>query len=179
MALAVSLAMPAQAAVTVRAKTTQAKAAPVPQCTTSSLQPWEATGAGSSAAGSTFHLIQVTNISGRTCFVHGFLGLSATNGQQIGNAATWVKSKPAESWTLRPGKTAHTVLQVVNPANFAPAVCQQTEAIGLQVYPPNQTQPTFIPLALRVCAGTKTPVPDLMETEPLQPGVAIPGINAS
>jgi hypothetical protein len=73
---------------------------------------------------------------------------------------------------LKPGATAHTVIQIVDVANFPAARCKPAEASGLRVYPPGQFEAAEIPFSFRACSA-KGPV--FLSVQPIQPGVGIPG----
>jgi Domain of unknown function (DUF4232) len=55
------------------ARTTQASSAP---CATSGLEVWLALGAGGGAAGSIYYPVEFTNVTGHTCHLFGFPGVS-------------------------------------------------------------------------------------------------------
>ena len=149
-----------------------ASAAP-PRCATSGLAVWVGIGLGQSAAGSTYYPIELTNVSGQTCRLFGFPGVSAHDGeQQVGSPARWDHSVPAAAVTLAPGATAHTVLQIVNVENFPAETCVPAAATSLEVYPPNQTTATSIPLGFSACSVEGK---IFMNVQPIQPGVGVPG----
>jgi Domain of unknown function (DUF4232) len=94
-------------------------------------------------------------------------------GHQAGSPAWWVRSPFAgRTVTLGPGATAHTVLQIVNVANFPPARCRPVTATDLKVYPPGRFVATDIPFSFRACSVKGTV---FMSVQHLQPGVGIPG----
>jgi Protein of unknown function (DUF4232) len=74
--------------------------------------------------------------------------------------------------TLTPGATVHTVLQIADVSNYPPGTCKPATAIGLRVYPPNQTAATEVPFSFRACSA-KGPV--YLHIEAIQPKVGIPG----
>jgi uncharacterized protein DUF4232 len=127
-----------------------------PPCPTSALH--ISTGQGNGAAGSQFVPIIFTNISGDTCSLYGFPGVSfvtegSGGGSQIGRAADRSNLVASQLITLVPGADAHATLQVVNAANFPAAKCQLVNAHWLKIYPPNQTAPLFLHFSAQACAS--------------------------
>jgi hypothetical protein len=172
-------ALAAAAALTITSATTAARAgtgsASTPRCATSGLQVWLGLGVGGGAAGSTYYPVEFTNVTGHTCHLFGFPGVSAIYaGHQAGSPARWVTSpfSPERTVTLGPGATAHTVLQIVDVANFPADRCKPVTATGLKVYPPSQFTATFIPFTFSACSATGT---IFMSVQYIQPGVGVPG----
>ncbi|HUY46341.1 MAG TPA: DUF4232 domain-containing protein [Streptosporangiaceae bacterium] len=146
-----------------------ATAAPAgaPACPTRSLG--AKPGLAQGAAGSTYQVIDFTNISNVTCTLYGFPGVSLAGGKpvtQIGLAAAENHSTPRRLVTLAPGAVANAVLQIVHAANYPAAKCQQVTAGYLQIYPPNQTTPIYLGYTAQACAK---PVP-LLSISVVQPG---------
>ncbi len=96
---------------------------------------------GDGDAGSTFYQLELSNTSGRTCTVYGFPGVSAIGrgGGQLGSAASRDYADLSRLVTLRRGATAHVLLRIVDVANFPAASCDPGTAVGLRVYPPNDS----------------------------------------
>lgn len=136
------------------APATSPPAAQQPQpCPTSALQ--AKTGSGQGAAGSTYVPIVFTNISALTCTLYGYPGVSLAAGSpvtQIGLAATENPATPRQLVTLSPGAQASALLRIVNAQNFPPARCHLVHATYLQVYPPNQTTPIYVPSTAAACS---------------------------
>jgi hypothetical protein len=111
-------------------------------------------GQGSGAAGSTYVPIVFTNVSGASCTLHGYPGVSYVN------AAGMIIGRPT---TEDPGRRATVVIAVHGQAsallrqpeagNYPPAKCRLTTADRLQVYPPGETHPLFVHDAQQVCAS--------------------------
>ena len=130
-------------------------------------------GPGGGAAGSTYYPIEFTNISGSTCSLYGYPGVSfatAAGGSQIGLAATEDPAFPRSLVTLAPGATAHAELQVVNAQNFAASTCHPVAAHWLNVYPPGQTSALFVSLAATACAATSVRILGVQTVQPGQGG---------
>ena len=142
------------------------------KCAASGLVVWLGLGEGGAAAGSTYYPLELTNISSHRCRLFGFPGVSAVAGHQLGSPAQRNRAHPTYTVNLLPGATAHTVLQIVDVANFPAAKCKPTDASGLRVYPPDQLSAAEIPFSFRACSA-KGPV--FLSVEPVQPGVGIPG----
>jgi hypothetical protein len=129
-----------------------AVAAGTPACQTGGLVIWLSNGNG--AAGSVFYTMDFTNLSGHTCTLRGYPGVSAVNlrGNKIGRAASRNNTKKVKTVTLANNATVITTLRVVEAGNFSPSVCGPTTAAGLRVYPPNQTASKLVPLPFGVCS---------------------------
>ena len=128
-------------------------AAAAPACPTRSLG--LKLGLAQGAAGSTYQVIDFTNISNVTCTLYGYPGVSLAGGKpvtQIGLAAAESHATPRKLITLPPAAVANAVLQIAHAANFPAARCQVTNADYLQIYPPNQTTPAYLRYSAQTCA---------------------------
>ena len=124
-----------------------------PACATRSLR--VKLGLGQGAAGSTFQVIDFTNISNATCTLYGYPGVSLAGGKpvtQIGLAAARSHTTARTPVTLAPGAVANALLQIVHAVNFPAARCHLVTADYLQIYPPNQTTPASLPYTSQTCA---------------------------
>lgn len=140
------------------APTTQAPPPGPAPCPTRSLR--LAMGIAQGTAGSTYTVIDFTNISSITCTLYGYPGVAFTSGRpghQIGLAATEDTATPRELVTLAPGAVAHAQLRIVHAANLDPAACQPVTAPYLQVYPPNQATRVFLGFPTATCS-TRVPI---------------------
>jgi hypothetical protein len=123
-----------------------------PACVTSGLDVWLNT-QGSGAAGHTYYFLNFTNLSGSTCTLYGYPGVSAVTltGTQLGSAAS--RSGASEhTVTLANGATTHALVGVVNPGVIPASQCHPVTAAGLRVYPPNQTKSKVAPYPFTACA---------------------------
>jgi len=144
------------------AQATPARAEAVaPACETPGLVVWLNT-TPSGAAGSTSYQMQFTNLSGHRCTLNGYpfvfgVGLE---GYQIGRRASFDRSHPPLTVTLRAGRTATAVLTLEEVGDFTPSACKPRTAAGLKVFPPNQTRSKTIPFPFAACStrGHKAPV---------------------
>src|SRR5438477_2041615 len=123
-----------------------AGAAGTPACASSGLVAWLDT-QGNGAAGTVFYELKFTNLSGRTCHLRGFPGVSAVDlaGHRVGRAASRSHATRVRTIVLAHGATATATLQIVEAGNFSPSACHQVTAAGLRVFPPNQTASKVVP----------------------------------
>jgi hypothetical protein len=129
-------------------------AAGTPACATSALQ--VKLGSSDGYAGGVYVVIDFTNTSGSTCTLFGYPGVSLVTGppyKQIGLAAKRSTSTPKKLVTLAAGATAHAQLQIVDALNFPSATCGPTKATALKIYPPNQTEPVYLPNTSNGCTN--------------------------
>ena len=144
----------ASAASAAPASPAAAAAAAVPECTSSELAVWVYNNPGGGAAGSFDLPIGFTNISGRSCYLVGWPGVSATNsaGSQLGSAATRDATEPRKVVTLAPDATANADLKVIDVFNFTASACKPTTAALLKVFPPDQKSALTAFFSWPVCA---------------------------
>ena len=164
---AAALAAPARSA---------APQAAAPRCRTSDLRIWLGI-PGDSASGHTAYQLELSNISWRACTLFGFPGVSAVapGGRQLGSPAARDHGDPTRLVTLASGATAHVFLVITNVAFFPPAACHPANAIGLRVFPPNNTAATVVFFPFQACAK-KGPVFLLVRTTVA--GTGIPGFSS-
>jgi hypothetical protein len=158
---AAALAAPARPAA-------QAAAAAVRHCTAAHTVAWLGI-PGSGAAGSTFYPLEFSNVGHRTCWLYGYPGVSAisSSGRRIGPPASHAGRRHLV--ILRPGATAHAILQVVEAGNIAG--CHARTAAGLKVYPPGQRRSTDIPgFSFPACSNRR-----VLGVGPVRAGTGIPG----
>lgn len=109
------------------------------------------------AAGSTELPLVFTNVSGRTCVLDGFPGVSyvqgGADGAQVGAAATR-SGKTTGPVTLAPNATATAMVRAVEVRNYPEDTCAPTPVAGLRVYPPNDTGSIFVQYATTGCSKT-------------------------
>jgi hypothetical protein len=142
-----------------------------PPCATSALRVAVPTGQGNAAAGSSYYPIVFTNVSGASCTLYGYPGVSfvtRVGGRQIGIPATENPTKPRKLITLAPGQAGHAELQVVNAENYPPADCGMVTAHWLKLYPPNQTAPLYASFTAQACTKPRT----ILTVQTVQPGAS-------
>ncbi|PTR22838.1 uncharacterized protein DUF4232 [Rhodococcus sp. OK519] len=114
-------------------------------------------GQGQGAAGSAELPLVFTNVSGRTCVLDGFPGVSyvqgGADGAQVGAAATRSGSS-AGAVTLAPNAAATAMVRAVEVRNYPQDTCAPTPVSGLRVYPPNDTGSIFVPYSTTGCSKT-------------------------
>jgi hypothetical protein len=127
-----------------------------PSCATSGLDVWLNTN-GSSATGHTGYRLNFTNLSGSTCTLFGYPGVSGVTlgGTQIGSAASRNGTTP-HTITLANGATTHALVVITNTDFFPPSSCKAVTAAGLRVYPPNQTKSRVVPFPFSACSKSGT-----------------------
>jgi len=125
---------------TTAAPTTTAVAAGGP-CTSGQLS--VTTGGSQGAAGTEILPLIFTNTSSALCTLQGYPGVSAViaNGVQLGQPATREKFTPTPLIALEPGQTTVATFTYASPTIACPS---PTLALGLRVYPPNQTAALFV-----------------------------------
>ena len=147
-------------------------AASIPRCTASDLGVWLAVDQGNGAAGTVYYPLEFTNLSGHTCYLFGYPGVSALdrNGNQLGSPADWGSLAGARIVNLAPGATAHTLLAYHDVAVSTEPGCDPVDsAANLRVYPPDQRSATFAAFTFEACSHAG---PIWMSiTEPIIPGV--------
>ena len=152
--------------------TARTSAASVRACTAFGLGAWLAVGQGSGAAGTIYYPLEFTNLSGHTCSLFGFPGVSAidAHGNQLGSPATWEPSAAPHTVILAPGATAHTMLAYHDAAVTTEPGCDPVNsAVLLRVYPPGQHTPTYAEYDLQSCS--RAGVAYLSIVGPIIPGV--------
>jgi hypothetical protein len=172
---AAALAVPAGPASPARAArpAPAAAAAAASQCTAGHTAIWLGLGPGGGAAGSTFYPLEFSNIGHRSCWLFGYPGVSAINGRghRIGPPAN--HSGRRHRVTLRPGATAHAILQVIDAGNVAG--CHRRTAAGLRVFAPGQTRSTeILGFSFQACSNRR-----VLGVGPVRPGTGIPGFTSS
>lgn len=130
-------------------------AAPGGLCGTSALR--MTLGPANAAAGHFYRPVVFTNISGASCTLYGYPGISfaaAIGGKQVGAAAG---RSPASKQlvVLAPGGKAHALLDLLDVLNFPPSECAASSAHWLKVYPPNQYSAGYIRWTAEVCSKSK------------------------
>ena len=112
-------------------------------------------GLAQGAAGSTYQVIEFTNISNVTCTLYGYPGVALAGGQpvtQVGLAAREDPTTPRKLVTLAPGQVANALLRIVDALNYPPSKCGPVKTQWIQVYPPNQTTPVFVAYSTTGCS---------------------------
>jgi hypothetical protein len=115
-----------------------ASPAAVATCTSSSTEVWAAF-KGSGTAGTTYYVLEISNVGTKRCTLEGYASVTAfgASGALVGVAASH-RGTPALV-TLAPGATAHVVLGVTDTG----ALCGSSgvATTGLRVVPPGESKP--------------------------------------
>jgi len=130
------------------------------ECTTSALK--VKVGSSNGAAGTIYYSIDFTNVSGSSCFVEGYPGVSLvsagnSSGSQVGADAKRDPVVTPRQIVLAPGQTANSQLGVAEAGNFPASSCDPVTAHWLKVFPPDQTVPEYVAFSTQTCASTSTP----------------------
>jgi len=134
---------------------------------------WVAADQGNGAAGTIYYPLEFTNLSGHTCTLSGFPGVSAVDrgGRQLGSPAGW-ESGTVHTVILGPGATAHAVLAYHDVVVGGAPGCDPADSASLRVYPPDQRTAAHAFFDLPACSHTG---PVYLNVGPIQRGPG--GIN--
>ena len=168
----------AAGATTVSDSANAAKAtAAVATCATSQLQVWYGQPA-SGTAGSVYFPLEFSNTGTTTCALDGYPGVSGVGagGVQLGSSASWNPVIAPSNVVLAPGSTAHVILRVTDVGNYPASTCEPTQAIGLRIYPPNQTASVVVQYTFEACAKAGD---NYLAVDAVNAGVGIPFYTSS
>jgi hypothetical protein len=87
-------------------------------------------GLSQGTAGSTYTVIDFTNLSNFSCTLHGTAAESHTT--------------PRELVTLAPGGVANALLRLIHAGDYPVSKCHPATADYLLIYPPNQAVPIYL-----------------------------------
>jgi Protein of unknown function (DUF4232) len=109
---------------------------------------------GSGTAGSFYYKLEFANLSGRTCTLGGYPGVSAVDlrGRRIGAPAVREAAGTPRTATLAPEGRTTAVVRVVD-VGALPASCRPATAAGFRVYPPGETASKMVPFPFRTCSN--------------------------
>jgi hypothetical protein len=100
-------------------------------------------------------VLDFTNISNVSCTLYGYPGVSLAGGHpvtQVGLAAAEDPATPRKLVTLAPGQVANALLRIVDALNYPTSKCGPVKTQWIQVYPPNQTTPTYVAYNTTACS---------------------------
>ena len=155
--------------------------ASTPTCSAAHTFVWASTD-GNGTAGTTYYVIEISNVGSSSCTLHGYARVWAVSqaGALVGRPATNSAASPAPSLvTLAPDATAHVMLGVVDTG----ALCgtHGVTSFGLRVVPPGQTlapspgeRDEVDSFPLEVCSNESS-----MHVSPVRTGTGIPLYSTS
>jgi len=169
-----AIATPAAALAAPGGAARPAAAAAVYRCYQQQLMIWLGI-PGGATAGSLYYPLEFSNVSHHTCTLRGFPGVLAIgpNGKQLGRPAARVYTGPVPLVTLRPGHSAHAVLQIAIAGVYPPPVGESVTAIALKVYAANdaRARARYIMFSFPACARRGT---DYLHIRATVPGIGVP-----
>jgi Protein of unknown function (DUF4232) len=142
-------------------------------CATSGLKATVLRLPGSATAGTEHFPIDFTNVSGASCVLFGYPGVSFVTrpgGSQIGPAAARSDVNSPASVSLAPGGTAYATLSMTDPGTFSASACRPVTARWLRVYPPNQTAAMTIAFNATVCTALPAGLGPQLAIAVIEPG---------
>ena len=109
------------------------------------------------AAGTAYRELTFKNTSSRSCTMQGYPGVSFVDaqGKQIG-APVPRMTGPDGPLTLAPGGSAAALFAYHDVYVATVASCQPTTAVGVRVYPPDETASVVVATKTLVCANPAT-----------------------
>lgn len=160
-----AIALPTAALASSAAASAPAAASVAAPCRAASTEVW--TGQpGNGTAGTTFYVLEISNVGPRACTLFGYPGVSAVNGNgnQVGLPASHGGNRSLV--TISSGGTAHVILAVTDPG----AVCAHpVSGDELRVFAPGQTNSHLTPFDVSVCPHQVT-----LHVDAVHPNAGIP-----
>jgi hypothetical protein len=123
-------------------------------CLTSALR--ASLGTAQGTAGSAYQVIILANVSGKTCALYGYPGVSfvsGVGGSQIGKDAARDRTTAPKVVTLAPGHSGSFALRVVDAAALPAASCDPVTANWLKIFPPENTAALYVGYTAHACAS--------------------------
>jgi Protein of unknown function (DUF4232) len=121
---------------------------------------------GGGAANNVYVWLVFTNVSGRTCTLYGYPGVSwvtGPSGQQVNDPTGRMTGTTPVQVVLAPQASGHATVRYGQPDMFEPG-CHAVDVAGFRVYPPDETASVFVSWATRACStkgvnvGTVSPI---------------------
>lgn len=101
--------------------------------------------------------LRFTNSSGSTCTLYGYPGVSYSAGEDGGQVGKPAYRKDVGSGfprvTLRPGGHAYSFINQPDASTVLDSKCQPTDVSGLRIFPPNNTDATYVANEGKACAS--------------------------
>jgi hypothetical protein len=111
-------------------------------------------GTSQGAAGSLYLAIKFVNLNNAPCTLYGFPGVSLAGGTpvtQVGAAADRWAGAVKTTVLLQPQGVASATLRIVQAADYPAASCGPRSTTYLQIFPPDQLAPLYMPLKATAC----------------------------
>lgn len=113
---------------------------------------------GAGTAGSFYFHLELVNLSGHTCTLRGYPGVSAVtlSGHRIGSPAEREAAFTPHTVTLAEAAETQAVIRVTDVGVLPASSCQPTTAAGFRVYPPGSTTSKIAPYVFDTCSKVGT-----------------------
>ena len=125
-------------------------------------------GLGQGTTSKTYMVIEFKNLDNHPCTLYGYPGVAFGAGtpvHQVGPASTEDPSTPRKLVTLPAYGYANALLQIVHWQNYPAGTCNPVSVQWLQVIPPNQTVPLYMPYHDTACKSVR-----LLTVDAVRPG---------
>jgi hypothetical protein len=112
-------------------------------------------GTSEGAAGSIYQVIKFVNLNNVACTLYGYPEVSLASGTpvtQVGAAADRVPGSVKTTVLLAPQGVATALLRITQALNYPPASCGPVSTTWIQIFPPGQTAPLYMPYKSTGCA---------------------------
>jgi hypothetical protein len=116
-------------------------------------------GLSQGTAGSIYQVITLTNLDNVACTLYGYPGVSLANETpvtQVGAAADRDTTSKPTTVTLQPQGVASATLRIAEAGNFPSSQCGPVATTWLQIFPPNQFSPLYLPYKSTGCKDSAT-----------------------
>jgi len=112
-------------------------------------------GTSQGAAGSIYQVIKFVNLNNVACTLYGYPGASLAAGTpvtQVGAAADRVSGSAKTVVLIEPHGVASALLKITQAGNYPAANCGPVSTTWIQIYPPGQTVPLYMPYKSTGCS---------------------------
>lgn len=136
--------------------------AAVNRCSSSQLMVSGEPDPGSGGAGHYGIRIVFLNTASSPCSMYGYPGVSfvtGPNGSQVNDPADRASGVTKPRIVVPAEGVARSVLRLVRAENYDASACRPTWVPGLRVYPPDEYDPLYVSMPLKVCSANGYGVP--------------------
>lgn len=129
-----------------------------------------APGTSQGAAGSIYQVIKFVNLNNVACTLYGYPGVSLAAGTpvtQVGAAADRVSGSAKTVVLLEPQGAASALLKITQAGNYPAGDCGPVTTTWIQIYPPGQTAPLYMPYKSTGCSKSSV---HLLTIDVVKPG---------